>query len=153
MEQIPIQQILVTILLVLAWHFPTTFFLPAGPPNEYGWFAWPFGTETSPAIARTPRLIAPGGPNGHRRPSLAMLLAAVASLSFLAAIGALWGVVVPPDWWQPATVLGAGSSALLFLLYFGPGALVPLVVDGAVLVGVLVARWTPVSLAAAEGII
>jgi hypothetical protein len=151
-DQIPIQQILVTILLIVAWHFPTTFFVPAGPPNEYGWFAWPFGKGTSPAIARTPRLIAPR-PGSLHRPSLAMLAAAVASLSFLAAIGALWGIVVPADWWQAATVLGASSSIVLFLLYFGPGALIPLVVDGVVLAGVLVTGWTPATLAAARVVV
>jgi hypothetical protein len=151
-DQIPVQQILVTVLLVLAWHFPTTFFAPAGPPNEHGWFAWPFGKATSPVIARTPRLIA-APPGALARPSLAMLLAAVASLSFLAAIGALWGIVVPADWWQPAAVLGASASVVLFVIYLGPGAIIPLIVDGVVLWGVLIAGWTPASLAAARVVI
>lgn len=148
MDQIPVPQVLVTILFILAWHFPTTFFVPAGPPNECGWFAWPFGKKTSPVIARTPPLIAPHGAGALQRPSLAMLAAAVASLSFLAALGALWGLVVPAEWWQPAAVLGAASSIVLFLLYLGPGAVPPLIVDVVVLWGVLIAGWTPASLAA-----
>ncbi len=30
-------RIAATVLVFLAWHFPTTFFVPSGPPNERGW--------------------------------------------------------------------------------------------------------------------
>ena len=36
-------RIVVTILLIVAWHFPTTFFVPQEAPNDHGWLIWPFG--------------------------------------------------------------------------------------------------------------
>ncbi len=131
-----------TVLLIVAWHFPTTFFVPAGSPYEKGWLVWPFGQQTRPAFDALTGVIAPSVPAATGTPTLAMVAAGVASLAFLVALAALWGIVVPASWWQIAAVLGASSSVLLFLVYASPLALIPLLVDLTILWGVLSQGWS-----------
>ena len=33
-------------MLIIGWHFPTTFFVPGGTPHERRWLIWPFGRRT-----------------------------------------------------------------------------------------------------------
>ncbi|HYK96851.1 MAG TPA: hypothetical protein VEU77_00515 [Candidatus Acidoferrales bacterium] len=80
---------------------------------------------------------------------MAMVAAGIASLSFIAAAAALWGIVVPAAWWQPAVVLGASCSLMLFLVYMSPLALIPLVIDLVVLWGVLSQGWAVATFAGA----
>ncbi len=135
-----------TVLLVLAWHFPTTFFIPAGPPYERGWIVWPFGQQTRPALDALGGVVAPAALPSTGSPTLALLVAAVASLAFIVAIGAVWGIVVPAAWLQPAVVAGAVASLVLFLVYLSPLALVPLAVDLVLLWGVLAQGWSATQL-------
>ncbi len=44
-------RVAITILLMVAWHFPTTFFVPQDAPNDHGWLIWPFG-KASPRLRR-----------------------------------------------------------------------------------------------------
>jgi hypothetical protein len=140
-------RIVVTILLIVAWHFPTTFFVPQGPPNEQGWLIWPFGRATTPVLDGLQGAIAPSSPTAIGSPTLAMAAAGIASLAFIIAIAGLWGIVIPTDWWRPAAVVGSISSIVLFVIYLSPLSIVPLVADLAVLWGVLVAGWTQEGLA------
>lgn len=119
----------ITALLIVAWHFPTTFFVPGGPPYEKGWLIWPFGQQTKPAIEALPGLIAPSALPASASLTLALAAAGLASFAFLVAIAGVWGFVIPPSWWQPLAVFAAAASAVLFTIYFSPLAILPLVVD------------------------
>jgi hypothetical protein len=119
----------ITALLVAAWHFPTTFFVPGGAPYEKGWIIWPFGSQTKPTIDALPGVIAPTALPASGSPTLALAAAGLASVAFLVAIAGVWGFVVPPTWWQPLVLFAAAASAVLFTIYFSPLAIVPLTVD------------------------
>lgn len=119
----------ITALLIVGWHFPTTFFAPGGPPYEKGWLIWPFGRRTRPAIDALPGVIAPKTLPATASPTIALVAAGLASFAFLVAIAGVWGFVVPPSWWQPVVVLAAAASGVLFTIYFSRLAIVPLVVD------------------------
>jgi hypothetical protein len=120
----------ITALLIIGWHFPTTFFVPSGPPYEKGWIIWPFGQRSKPALDVLPGVLAPTAlPATGATPTLALVAAGLASLAFLVAIAGVWGFIVPPAWWQPMVLFGAAASAVLFAIYFSPFAIVPLVVD------------------------
>jgi hypothetical protein len=136
----------VTILLIVAWHFPTTFFVPQDAPNDRGWLIWPFGKASTPLVDGLQGAIAPTSLSAVPSPTLAMALAGIASLAFIVAIASLWGIVIPSEWWRPAALVGAISSIVLFVIYLSPLAIVPLMAELAVLWGVLVADWTPQSL-------
>lgn len=127
-----------TALLIVAWHFPTTFFVPGGPPYEKGWLIWPFGQQTKPAIDALPGLIAPSTLPANGSPTLALAAAGLASFAFLVAIAGVWGFVIPPTWWQPLAVFAAVASAVLFAIYFSPLAILPLLVDA-------IAIWLAIS--------
>ena len=135
-------RIAATVLIFVAWHFPTTFFVPAGAPTERGWIVWPFGQQTHPAFDAFTGVVAPTVPTATSSPTVAMVAAGIASLSFIIAAAALWGIVVPAAWWQPTLVIGASCSLVLFLVYLSPLALIPLVVDLIVLWGVLSQGWS-----------
>lgn len=119
----------ITALLIVGWHFPTTFFAPGGPPYERGWLIWPFGRRTQPAIDALPGVIAPKTPSATGSPTIALIAAGLASFAFLVAIAGVWGFVVPPTWWQPMVVFAAAASGVLFTIYFSRLAIIPLVVD------------------------
>ena len=55
-------RIAVTILLIVAWHFPTTFLVPQDVPNERGWLIWPFGRASTPVFDGLQGTIAPASP-------------------------------------------------------------------------------------------
>jgi len=140
-------RILVTILLMAAWHFPTTFFVPQDPPNDRGWLIWPFGKATEPALDAFQGVIAPSTPAVVTSLSLAMVLAGIASVAFVVAIAALWGLVIPTSWMVPAALTGAVASATLFLIYLSPLSVVPLLLDATVVYGIAVLGWTQATLA------
>jgi hypothetical protein len=141
-------KIAVTVLLIVAWHFPTTFFVPAPAPNEHGWIAWPFGQLSTPAFGGLPGAIAPSTPTTSGMPTLALACAGIASLAFLLAILSLWGLLVPAEWWRPAALVGSLASIVLFGIYLSPWAVIPLGVDLVVLWGVLIQGWTQASIVA-----
>lgn len=136
-------RIAITVLLFLAWHFPTTFFVPAGPPNEKGWIIWPFGQQTRPTLELLQGVLAPasGPTTTGATPTVAMVAAGVASVAFIVAIAGVWGIVVPAAWWQTAATVGAVCSLILVAIYASPLALIPLVVDLVVLTGALGLGW------------
>lgn len=132
-----------TLLLFLAWHFPTTFFVPAGSPYEKGWLVWPFGQQSRPVLdAIAGSVIAPASPTVTTNPSVALAAAGIASLAFIVAAGSLWGIVIPGSWFQPAVTVGAVSSVILFVVYMSPLALIPLAVDVVLLWGVATQGWS-----------
>ena len=90
--------------------------------------------------------IAPPSPAALGSPTLVMVAAGLASIAFVVAIAALWGIVVPSTWMQLAALIGAVSSTTLFLIYLSPLSIAPLLVNLVVLWGVFVADWTSQSL-------
>jgi hypothetical protein len=118
-----------TALLIIGWHFPTTFFVPGAPPHEKGWIIWPFGQQTKPALDALPGVLAPAALPATGTATVALVAAGLASVAFLVALAGVWGFVVPPAWWEPMVILGAAASAVLFAIYFSPFAIVPLIVD------------------------
>jgi len=137
----------VTILLVLAWHFPTTFFVPGSGSQIGGRFVWPFTTDAKPVLDMLTGLIAPDRPPATPAPTLALLLAGLATVGFLVAIAGLWAIVVPTEWFGAATIVGAAASLLLFVIYLGPWSIAPFLVDAVVLWGVVGEGWTAAGLA------
>ena len=71
-------RIAVTILLIVAWHFPTTFFVPQDIPNERGWLIWPFGRASAPVFDGLQGTIAPASPAALGSPTLVMVAAGLA---------------------------------------------------------------------------
>ena len=139
-------RIAVTILLIVAWHFPTTFFVPQDAPTQRGWLIWPFGKASTPVFDGLQGPIAPSSLATVVSPTLAMALAGMASLAFIVAIASLWGIVIPSEWFRPAAIVGSTSGIALFVIYLSPLAILPLLAEVAVLWGVLVASWTPQSI-------
>jgi hypothetical protein len=142
-------RIAATIVLFLGWHFPTTFFVPASSPYEKGWFVWPFGQQTRPALDALQGVIAPAAVTATGQPTVAMIAAGVSSLAFIVAAGALWGFVVPAAWLQPAAIVGASASLVLFLVYASPLAVIPLIVDLVILWSILSQGWSVATFARA----
>jgi hypothetical protein len=125
----------VAILLLLGAHFSLTAFVPGAAGKAL--FYWPWAADSKPVLAFL---------GGSIKGVLTPLFAAVAGVAFLCAFLSLFGWLVPAAWWTPLVLAGSLSSALLFLMYLGPVAILPLLVDIALLVGVLVLRWTVASL-------
>jgi hypothetical protein len=137
-----------TLLLIAAWHFPTTFFAPSGAPNERGWVIWPFGQQSRPVLDGLVGMFAPSTlPATNGTPTLALVAASVASLAFLVALAAVWGIVVPSSWWPVAAMIGATASVLLFAIYLSPLALIPLLADAVLVWGIATQGWARSTLA------
>jgi hypothetical protein len=143
-------------LLFLGWHFATTFFVPAGAPRARGWIVWPFGQESRPLLAALQGTVAPHSAPAEPAPTVALALAAIASLGFLIALaglfGILFGILVPLEWWRPAVAVASAASGALFVLCLGPWAVIPLLIDAALLWGVLSRGWSVQGLATMGGI-
>jgi hypothetical protein len=76
-----------------------------------------------------------------------LVAASVASLAFLVALAAVWGIVVPSSWWPVAAMIGATASVLLFAIYLSPLALIPLLADAVLVWGIATQGWARSTLA------
>jgi len=121
-------RILVIVLLLLGVHFNLT----ANVPGPKALIYWPFGADTKPTIA-----LFGAYPNAPTQ-----LLSALAAAGFLAALLALFGWLIPANWFVPLVVIAAITSGLLYVLYFGLNSLIPLAVDAVLLWGVLIQNWS-----------
>lgn len=126
-------KIFVIILLVFAAHFNATPFVPG--PAGTAKFYWPFAADSKPWLAAIGGLPASGG-------LVTSLLAGVAALGFIAAFFALFGWLVPANWFVPAILAASIASVLLYVLYFGAFSLLLLALDAILLVGVYVWHWS-----------
>jgi hypothetical protein len=136
--EVNLMRFVVLILLLLAAHFAATPFAPA----PKAWFAWPFSTDSKPVLAVV------GGLPQQSGSVFVPLVAGIATLSFLIAILALFGLMVPSAWFAPAAILGAVASILLYITFAGLWAILPIAVDLIVLWGVLSQQWTAAGLRA-----
>jgi len=124
----------VLVLLLGAAHFSLTLFAPAAAGKA--WLLWPFATDTRSWIGAI-------GPAGG---FVASMLAGIAGLGFLAAAASLLGVLIPAVWWQPVVLTASAASALLFVLYATPWAILPVLMNFVIGTGVIVLGWSVTSL-------
>ena len=75
--------------------------------------------------------------------TIAIVLAVIATLGFIAAGLALFGVLVPFDWWRVLAIASAVVSLLLLVIFWDPYLIVGLLIDAAVLVTLLFTKWSP----------
>ena len=73
----------------------------------------------------------------------AILLAVIATLGFVAAGLALFGILVPFDWWRALAIASAVVSLSLVLIFWHPYLIVGLLIDAAVLVTLVFTDWSP----------
>ena len=123
---------LVIITALLGAHFALT----AIAPGEKALFYWPFAKDSKPSLDIL----------GSAAKPVTLLLSVVAGLGFLASVMAILGWLIPPAWFYPLMILGAVASTLLFLLYIGINALVPLAIDAFLLWGMFGWHWTAATL-------
>jgi len=118
-------KIAVLIFLVLAAHFSLTPFAP-GKAGEAK-FYWPFAADSRSWLPFI------GGLPAQSGSIVTPILAGIAGLAFLAAAASLLGWFVPVAWLRTLVITGAAASALLYMLYIGPYAILPLALDALIL--------------------
>jgi hypothetical protein len=123
---------LLIVLLLLAAHFSLT----ALVPGEKAWVGWPFAVNSQPVLAGVGSLAQPLGQVATP------LLALISGVAFLTAVLSLIGWLIPAELFGPLVIIGAGSSILLYALYAGVLALLPLGLDLFLLWGILALHWT-----------
>jgi hypothetical protein len=109
------------------------------PPATAGGPAWPFDLAGSWVLG------AMGVSSDVARLVGLALVAATAGGFAVAAVAALG--VVPETLWAPAAVTGSIASIALLVIFFHPWLVLGLAIDLVILWAVLVARWSPASLA------
>lgn len=121
---------LVTLLLLAGAHFALTATMPAQMGK--GWILWPFAADSQAVL----------GLAGEGITNATKLLSVIAGACFLAAILALFGLIIPAEWWGVLVGIASVSSLALYLLYLGPWTILPIVVDIFLLWGIFVAHWS-----------
>lgn len=120
--------ILMLALLLLGAHLNLTALVPLQPGDPVapwwvgGRLLWPFAVETRTLLAQ-----------GDLLNTLTPVLAILSAGCFLLAAAALLRRWVPATWFRRFVVLGAGLSTVLQAVWFTPWALLPLLVDIALL--------------------
>jgi hypothetical protein len=120
--------IIILILLLLGAQLNLTAIVPlqpGGTPPPWwvgGRLLWPFAVETRTLI-----------PPGDLLNTLTPILAITSAIAFLLAAAALLRWVVPGQWFQRLIVAGAVLSIVLQVIWFSGWAVLPLLVDVALL--------------------
>ncbi len=70
-------------------------------------------------------------------------LAVIATLGFIATGLALFGVLIPFDWWRTLAIASAVVSLVLVFAFWDMYLIVGLLIDAAVLVTLLFTKWSP----------
>lgn len=116
------------LVLLLGAQVNLSALVPAAPgqaPPPWwtgGGILWPFFADTSTLL-----------PAGGLRDAFTPILGIAAAACFLLAAGALLGWVVPASWFTGLVVAGAVASIVLQVVWISGWAIVPLVVDVALL--------------------
>ncbi len=126
--------IAILLLLLFGAQFSFTAFAPAD--NGKAWFLWPFAADSRPWLGFIGGLPQQGGS------SIVPIIAGIAGLCFLGAVLGLLGWFVPPTWWRPLVIVASFASLILFVVYFSPWAIAPIVVDLILLWGVFGQNWS-----------
>lgn len=127
-------RIIVIVLLFFGAHFSMTANLPTLAGKA--WLMWPFAVDSKPLLKLSKPLLG----------TITRLLSALAAAGFIAALLSLLGWLVPASWCVPLTVFSSVASFLLYVLYFGRWAVLPILIDLVLLWGVFSQGWTPASL-------
>ncbi len=119
------------LVLLLGAQVNLSALVPAAPgqtPPPWwtgGGILWPFFADTATLL-----------PAGGLRDALTPILGVAAAACLLMAIAALVGWVVPTSWFTPLVVAGAVASVVLQVVWISGWAIVPLLVDAALLYAV-----------------
>ncbi|MCP4541123.1 MAG: hypothetical protein GY832_28650 [Chloroflexi bacterium] len=89
------------------------------------------------------RLLARLGLSESTTKTTAILLSVIATLGFIAAGLALFGVLIPFDWWRALAIASAAVSLVLVFIFWDMYLIVGLLIDVAVLVTLLFTKWSP----------
>ncbi|MBM3470650.1 MAG: hypothetical protein FJX73_07660 [Armatimonadetes bacterium] len=133
--------IAVLVLLLLGAQLNLTALVPlqpGGTPPPWwvgGRLIWPFAVETRTLV-----------PPGDLLNAVTPILGAVAGACLLMAGAALLGRWVPPNWFPWLVTLGAVASIVLQVIWISHWAVLPLLVDAALLWAVLGMRVTVAAL-------
>lgn len=125
------------VVLLLGAQLNATALVPAAagqaPPPWWvgGGLLWPFFTDTKTLL-----------PRGDALNTLTPVLGIAAAVFFLMAAAALWGWLVPGGWFTWLVVAGSVSSILLQVIWLSGWAILPLLVDVALLWSVVAMRAT-----------
>jgi hypothetical protein len=125
--------IVVAVLLALAAHFSLTSLAPA--PAGKGTVIWPFAADSLPLLPVF----------GHPKDGLTAILSVIAGLAFIAAaVFVVTGRLLQPGWVVPLVLVAAAASIVLYLGYFSPRALLPLLLNAVLIWGVVSQGWAGV---------
>jgi hypothetical protein len=75
---------------------------------------------------------------------IATVLSVLAAIGFLASGLALFGVLVPFDWWRTLAIASAAASLSLVVIFWNRYAIASLLINVAILVVLVLAKWSPV---------
>lgn len=75
--------------------------------------------------------------------TIAILLAVTATIGFVAAGLALFGILIPFDWWRTLAIASAAVSLSLVVIFWHRYLIVGLLIDVAVLVTLIFTNWSP----------
>jgi hypothetical protein len=74
---------------------------------------------------------------------IAIILAIIATLGFVATGLALLDLLVPFDWWSVLATVSAVISLLLLIIFWHPYLIIGILIDAVILVTVLFTDWSP----------
>lgn len=74
---------------------------------------------------------------------IAIVLAAAATIGFIAAGLALLDILVPFDWWRALAIASAAVSLLLLVIFWNLYLIVGVAIDVVILVTLIFTDWTP----------
>ena len=136
-------RVLILGVLLFAAHINLTALVPAAadqaPPPWWvgGRLAWPFGLDTRTLL-----------PAGGAVDTLTPILGIASAVFFLLAAAALLHWVVPVAWLPGLIVAGTACSLVLQVVWISPWAVLPLLVDAALLWALVSTHVSAVSLRA-----
>jgi hypothetical protein len=115
---------LINILIIFSAHFSLTSFAPA---KDGKWFLWPFGQDSFPIYSFI------GGLPAQSNGMITTILSGIAGLSFVLSLMARFGWLFPAAWIAPLLIIASICSIILFIIYFNVWAVLPIVIDLAIL--------------------
>lgn len=74
---------------------------------------------------------------------IALILAAIATIGFVAAGLGLLGILVPFAWWRPLAMASAAVSLLFLVIYWNSYLIIGVAIDILILAALIFTNWTP----------